>query len=274
MIPLKDQEILREKFAQELTGPVRIDFFTQRELGIYVPGRQPCATCKPTGEMLQELAALNEKISLRTHIWEEARQEAAQHGVDKIPAIVLRSGRDGRRLKFYGLPGGHEFPAFVETIVDISRGTSLLSEGSKRKLRRIKERLRLQVFVTPTCPYCPQMARGAYQMALESPHIEVEVVEVNEFPELAQRYRVRAVPLTVIADKVAIPGAVPETVLVEQILKVAQGSGLAEPGEEAGPTTPAPPQEGSAPGPGSSGLIIPRWPQAPSTGSGQALRQG
>jgi len=49
---------------------------------------------------------------------------------------------------------------------------------------------------------------------------------------------VRAVPLTVIADRVAIPGAVHEQVLVEQVLKAAQ-SPVAERPESGGPTTPA-----------------------------------
>lgn len=102
------------------------------------------------------------------------------------------------------------------------------------------------------------MARAAYQLALENPHITAEVVEINEFPQLAQRYRVRAVPLTVIADKIAIPGAVAENVLVEQVLKVAEGPALAEPPKTAGPTSATtagePPQEGRRPG---SHLIIP-----------------
>lgn len=149
MIPLKDQEILRAKFALELRGSVKIDFFTQRELGIYLPGRQPCASCKPAGEMLQEVAALSDRISLRTHIWEEEQDAAHNYGIDKIPAIVLR-GRISRSTKFFGLPGGNEFPAFVETIVDVSRGTSLLSQDSKKGLRKVKKGLRIQVFVTPT----------------------------------------------------------------------------------------------------------------------------
>ena len=68
------------------------------------------------------------------------------------------------------------------------------------------------------------MARAAYQMALANPKISAEVIEVNEFPELGQRYGVRAVPLTVIADKVAIPGMVHERILVEQVMKAVQSS--------------------------------------------------
>jgi alkyl hydroperoxide reductase subunit AhpF len=157
VIPLKDQEFIRQKFAAELAGPVKIDFFTQKELGIFVPGRKECPACKPAQEMLKELAALSDWISLRTHIWEEEREEAARYGVEMIPATVLRSngrsrggGRDGRLLRFFGLPGGNEFPAFIETIIDVSHGISRLSESSRKQLRKLKQDLRLQVFVTPT----------------------------------------------------------------------------------------------------------------------------
>ena len=90
MIPLKDQELIRQKFAAELLGPVKIDYFTERELSIEVPGRRPCAYCKPVRELLQELAALSELISLRVHIFEEASEERTKFGVERIPGIVLR----------------------------------------------------------------------------------------------------------------------------------------------------------------------------------------
>ncbi len=257
MIPLKDQEAIRLKFAQELLGPVKIDFFTQKELDIVVPGRQPCAYCKPTRELLQELAALSDLLSLRVHILEDEREEAAKFGVERIPGIVLR-GRDGAFPKFYGMPGGTEFPSFLDTIVDVSRNQVLLSQESVKSLRKLKEDVRVKVFVTPTCPYCPGMARTAFQMTLANPRVKAEVIEVNEFPELARRYDVKAVPLTVIEDRIAIPGAVPEKALVEQVLTAAQ-SPAAQPSDVRGPSSAAAPQE--APPAGEprrgSGLILP-----------------
>ncbi len=157
MIPLKDQELIRQKFAQELTGPVKIDFFTEREMDLVVPGRKPCTYCKPTREMLQELASLSDLISLRVHIWQEAQEESKKFGIERIPATVLRgpSGsaqgrRDAAVLKFYGLPGGTEFPSFVESITDVSRGETLLSPESVKALASLKEDVTVRVFVTPT----------------------------------------------------------------------------------------------------------------------------
>jgi glutaredoxin-like protein len=238
VIPLKDQEYLRDKFARELARQVRIDFFTQKESSIIVPGRQPCQYCKPARQMLEEVAALSDFISLRQHTIDEDREAFTRFGVDKIPAVILPAGGDGRWLKYYGFPGGHEFLTLVETIVDVSRGERLLADGARKRLRKLKKDVLIQVFVTPSCPYCPQMARLAYHMALDSPHVTAEVIEAQEFPELSQRFKVRAVPTTVIDGGTTIPGAVPDTTLMDIVERVAQPSGLAEAPPEAGPTTP------------------------------------
>ncbi len=238
MIPLREQEFLREKFSRELVSRVRIDFFTQKKTSLFVRHRQPCQYCKPTRQMLQELAALTDKISLRQHIFEEDEEAVAQYQVERIPAIVLHVG-DRRWLKYYGSPGGHEFVPLVETIVDISRGTNHLSDKTRKRLRKLKKDVRIQVFVTPACPHCPQMARLAYQVALESPHISAEVIEANEFPELSQRYQVRGVPTTIIDEKMSFAGSVPDDLLVDTIERVIQSSPLtATAAPETGPVTP------------------------------------
>jgi glutaredoxin-like protein len=238
LIPLREQEFLREKFSRELVSRVRIDFFTQKKTSLFVRHRQPCQYCKPTGQMLQELAALTDGISLRQHIFEEDKEAVAQYQVERIPAIVLHVG-DRRWLKYYGSPGGHEFVPLVETIVDISRGTNHLSDKVRKRLVKLKRDVRIQVFVTPACPHCPQMARLAYQIALESPHIRAEVIEANEFPELIQRYQVRGVPTTIIDDKMSFAGSVPDDLLVDTIERVIQSSPLtATPTPETGPVTP------------------------------------
>ena len=253
MIPLREQEYLREKFARELASQVRIDFLTQKESSLFLPGRQPCQYCKPTRQMLEEVAALSDLISLRQHTIDEDRKAFARCGVDKIPAVVLPAG-DGRWLKYYGFPSGHEFVTLVETIVDLSRGNRLLADAVRKRLRRLKRDILIQVFVTPSCPHCPQMARLAYHMALESPHITAEVIEASEFSELSQQFKVRAVPTTVVDGKVTIPGAVPDTALMDVIERVVQPAPLTEVAPEPGPMTPMEQPKAAA----SGKIILPR----------------
>lgn len=62
------------------------------------------------------------------------------------------------------------------------------------------------------------MASLAVSFALGSERVSAEIVEANEYPDLAQRYQVYGVPLTIVDDGAAIEGAVPEAKLLEAVL--------------------------------------------------------
>ena len=58
----------------------------------------------------------------------------------------------------------------------------------------------------------------AHEMAFVSPHITAFAVEATEFPDLARRFRVSAVPKTVVNGDTEVLGALPEAVFIEQAL--------------------------------------------------------
>ena len=77
--------------------------------------------------------------------------------------------------------------------------------------------LHLQVFVTPTCPYCPQAVILAHQLAFESNMVNGDMVEATEFPQLSFKYHVQGVPRTVINETVFLGGAAPEQMLMAKV---------------------------------------------------------
>lgn len=105
------------------------------------------------------------------------------------------------------------------------------------------------------------MVHAAYRLGLASPNVKAEAVEISEFPRLAQQYRVRAVPMTVLDGRITVTGAMNEDRLVDQLLKASETSVAApESQTTAGDATAAPlPEEPPSPprAPG-SGLILPR----------------
>jgi hypothetical protein len=62
-------------------------------------------------------------------------------------------------------------------------------------------------------------------MAIENAHVTADVVEVTEFPHLAQRYSIRGVPKTVINDSVEFTGSVPESQFLEHVQRASLPSG-------------------------------------------------
>ncbi len=61
--------------------------------------------------------------------------------------------------------------------------------------------------------------RLAHSFAMENDLITADAIEASEFPELASRYRVYAVPRTVINGEGSIEGSLPEAFFLEAVLK-------------------------------------------------------
>lgn len=59
----------------------------------------------------------------------------------------------------------------------------------------------------------------AHKLALASDLVTADMVEATEFPHLANRYQVQAVPLTVVNETIRIEGAVPEAALVAKVVE-------------------------------------------------------
>ncbi len=64
--------------------------------------------------------------------------------------------------------------------------------------------------------------RLAYQFAMENDLIRADGIEVSEFPDVAGKYRVYAVPKTVINEAASIEGGLPEEFFLEEVLKTVE----------------------------------------------------
>ena len=148
IISEKDQAFLREKFDKELMAPVTIKLFTQRETRLAIPGRE-CQYCPETNQLMEEVAALSEKIVLEAYDFAADAAVFREHGIERIPAIVLQ-GAESHVVRFFGIPSGYEFPSFIQNIFGVSTGKLGLSEATVQELKTIDQDVHIQVFVTPT----------------------------------------------------------------------------------------------------------------------------
>lgn len=138
---LQDSDVaeIRERF-QELKKPVKLIHFTQ-DLNLEY-GRE-------ARQLLEELAQISDKVSLETYDFLIDKEKVAEYKVDKVPATVIRNGKD-YGIRFYGLPAGYEFAALLDGILAVSKGDSGLQPESREKLAQLTQPLHLQVFTTPT----------------------------------------------------------------------------------------------------------------------------
>ncbi|MEM1742543.1 MAG: thioredoxin family protein [Nitrososphaerota archaeon] len=205
----KDREFLREKFEKELEDEVKLILFTKRD---------NCEYCEIAVQLVDELSLISSKIKVSKYDYNKDRHLAESWNIDKVPAFLLFGKRE-YNVRFFGLPAGYEFTTLIEDIIDVSKGMTRLTPKTKGVLKTISSPVHIHVFVTPTCPYCTRVVTLAHQFAIENLNIVSDMIEAMEFPDLANKYNVLAVPKTVINDKVFFEGAIPEPVFLQNILK-------------------------------------------------------
>jgi glutaredoxin-like protein len=206
LLPDEIKAQVRETFA-DLKNPVRLVIFTQT---------LECAICQQNRELLEEVAEQSDQVTAEVYDFVADAEKAAEMGVDKIPAVAI-VGDEDYGIRFYGIPAGYEFTSLVHVIRLVGGAGSQLDEGTLAQVQALTEPVHIQVFVTPTCPYCPQSVVIGYEMAYASPMIRADGIESTEFPHLVTKYQVAGVPRTVINETVSLEGAATPDKVLEKI---------------------------------------------------------
>jgi glutaredoxin-like protein len=209
MMKLLNKKVIKElnEVFKGLDKKVTLKFFTQEF---------ECRFCQDTHQLLEEVSGLTDKIKLEVYDFVADKEEVEKHGIERIPATVVMDEKD-YGIKIYGIPGGYEFTTLIEALKIVSTGETDLAQETKDFLDSLDKDVHLQVFVTPTCPYCPGAVVLAHRMAYYSPKVKGDMIEATEFPELSVKYNVMGVPRTVINEKEFQEGAAPEEMIIEKI---------------------------------------------------------
>jgi len=209
MVMDAEKKVEIQRILSALISPVKLLFFTQENA---------CPACRQQQELLEELAALSEKLELKVYDFVLHGDEAINYQIDKIPATAVVGEKD-YRIRFYGVTAGYEFTSLLKAVLMVSAGRSGLDQELEALVREIKEPVHIQVLVTLTCPYCPKMVHIAHQFALVNDNIRADMIDAAEFPQLAQKYNVTAVPKTVVNETHSFEGALPEGQVYLELLK-------------------------------------------------------
>jgi thioredoxin reductase (NADPH) len=184
-LPEDVRKQLTETF-QALKEPVHLELFTQ-------PGVND-EFSDYTAKFSTDLARLSDKITFKQ--FDVASDRAKELGVTASPTVCLNP--DEYHIRFLGAPLGEEGKSFITSIMLVSLRMSGLSEASHALLKPLDEERLVQVFVSPSCPYCPGQVMHAIKSAIARPGlIKAECVEMNENRELTEKHDVGSVPHTI-----------------------------------------------------------------------------
>ena len=162
---------------------------------------------------------LSDKIVFREFDLEH--KSAVEWNVTHSPTLVFDPERVN--IRWLGAPLGEEGRIFLEALLFVGTGKSNLTSESQRVIKRINEQRDIKVFVSASCPYCPQQAQNALKAAVEKPElISLEIIDIQANPDLADQYSAQSVPQTYANDLLIAQGAQPEELFMASLEKMEQ----------------------------------------------------
>lgn len=169
---------------------------------------------------IRSIRDLAPKVGLREY--DISHKEAKGLNVEYAPALFINPDRY-RNIRWYGAPIGEETRTLVEALIMFGYGETDLSPDSKKILGRTTSPRNVKVFVSPTCPYCPQQAVNALKAAFERPElISLEIIDVQANPDLADKYSAQSVPQVYADEKLIAMGAQSEELFMLSLEKMEQ----------------------------------------------------
>lgn len=137
----QDEATLKQHLSV-ITVPVQLVLFTQS-----IGGSETGTIAK---QILGEVAALNDKISVVDKSFVLDTEDRNKYKVDKAPAIVILSDGVDTRMRLYGAPTGYEFVGLVEAIIVAGTGKIDLDPETMKWIQAVDKPTHIQVFSTPT----------------------------------------------------------------------------------------------------------------------------
>ncbi|MDF1591322.1 MAG: FAD-dependent oxidoreductase [Desulfobacterales bacterium] len=206
-----EQEFLNQltKTFKQLPNDIPLFMFTEK-------GRDDIF-CQTNRQTIRAFRELSPKITFREYNLDH--ELAKKWKVVHSPTLLIAPG--SYDIRWLGAPMGEEGRTFLETLILVGLGKSNLSEQSQNTIKKIDSYRRVKVFVSATCPYCPQQALNAVRAAIEKPeYISLELVDIQSRPDLADQYSAHSVPQAFANDVLIGQGAQLEEVFILSLLKM------------------------------------------------------
>lgn len=158
-------------YLEKLVHPVELSF-----------AADDSAPSQQMHRLLNDLAALNPKITIvaRSHT--------------RTPSFGIARAGETARVRFAGIPLGHEFTSLVLALLQVSGHPPKVSDETLEAIRAVQGPKHFETFISLSCHNCPEVVQALNLFAILNPNIEHVMVDGALFQDEAAKRQVMAVP--------------------------------------------------------------------------------
>jgi len=216
---IQNKELIQNemrKLKNKITLKLFTDFKTQKD-GLK---SRKCLACNSTFYLLNTLAENSDgKLEIEELSSEENEDIAEKYNVKRIPTILFLDANNREVIRYTAEPSGAELVPFIKSLQYFSGVSSFYKDAIISNLKKISKS-NIDLFITHTCPYCPQVVPIVNFFAILSKgKIKVNIIDINANQDIAMKYQIQGVPHTMINEKEHIYGMFTPQDLLEKLTK-------------------------------------------------------
>ena len=159
-------------------------------------------------DLILDIADLDERVSAEIYNKGENIEVENKINADKYPVVaLLDSDKKYSGVKFHGVPGGHELNSFILAIYNLGSAGQQISEDTLNNIKKIDKDINIKVCVSLSCHLCPDVVVSSQRIAIENEKVEAEMIDISNFKEIKDKFKVMSVPAIIVNDEQIYFGA-------------------------------------------------------------------
>lgn len=164
-------------------------------------------------DFLTQIAGTTDKINFD----EKATDDSLPSPISFKITTETNSEQSETGIVFSGIPGGHEFSSLILAILQAGGHTLKLDDSIQKMVKRIKQPLQFQTYVSLSCHNCPEVVQGLNQFALLNEGISNEMIDGGLFQEQVEANNIQGVPAVFLNGKPFLNGKVDTARIIDKL---------------------------------------------------------
>lgn len=159
-------------------------------------------------DLILDIADLDERVNAEVYNKGENVEVENKIHADKYPVVaLLDSDKKYSGVKFHGVPGGHELNSFILAIYNLGSAGQQISEETLNNIKKIDKDINIKVCVSLSCHLCPDVVVSSQRIAIENEKVQAEMIDISNFKEIKDKFKVMSVPAIIVNDEQIYFGA-------------------------------------------------------------------
>lgn len=159
-------------------------------------------------DLILDIADLGEKVSTEIYKIGENLDIETKINADKYPVVaLLDKDNNYSGVKFHGVPGGHELNSFILAMYNLAGPGQQISEETLNNIHKISNTTNIKVCVSLSCHLCPDVVVSSQKIAINNKNVEAEMIDISNFKEIKDKFKVMSVPAIIVNDEKLYFGA-------------------------------------------------------------------